>query len=214
MGARKSLDSQTILIAAAELAEEKGLENVSLLQVAQRLGVKPPSLYNHLSGLKEISSGLAALALKRLDAAMRDAAVGRAGADALTSIAQAYREFVRENPELYKAIMRFPECDDGDVQESGHAVIRILYQVLQPYRLGDEGTVHFARAFRAALHGFASLETAGFFRDPGVDADESYKRLVSCLLSALDKEKGAQGLLDVLNGMDGLPALDKEKEAQ
>lgn len=186
MGMGKGLDSQMILIAAAELAEEKGLENVSLLQIAQRVGVKPSSLYNHLNGLKEISSGLATLAIGQLDDAIRDAAVGRAGKDALTSITCAYRTFAKENPELYKAIMRFPEYDDRGVRESGHAVIRILYQVLEPYHLGDEETIHFARGLRSAMHGFVSLEEAGFFSDPHVDADESYRVLIACLLSILD----------------------------
>jgi AcrR family transcriptional regulator len=40
MSMKRGLDSQTILNAAAELSEEKGLENVSLLQVAEKLGVK------------------------------------------------------------------------------------------------------------------------------------------------------------------------------
>ena len=44
MGTKRDLDSQAILNAAVELAEERGLENISLLQVAERLGVKPPSL--------------------------------------------------------------------------------------------------------------------------------------------------------------------------
>ena len=54
MSTKKGLDSQTILNAAAELAEEKGLENISLLQVAEKLGVKPPSLYNHLRSLLSV----------------------------------------------------------------------------------------------------------------------------------------------------------------
>ena len=107
MGTKRDLDSQAILNAAVELAEERGLENISLLQVAERLGVKPPSLYNHLGGLQEISSGIAKLAISRLGDTIRDAAVGRSKGDALAAIASAYRRFAKENPELYKAILRF-----------------------------------------------------------------------------------------------------------
>jgi AcrR family transcriptional regulator len=107
MGTRRNLDSQTILNAAAELAEEKGLENVSLLQVAEKLGVKSPSLYNHLSGVQELSTGIAKLALGRLEEAIRSSAVGRSEGDALLAIALAYRSYAKENPELYKAILRF-----------------------------------------------------------------------------------------------------------
>ena len=136
MGTRRNLDSQTILNAAAELAEEKGLENVSLLQVAEKLGVKSPSLYNHLSGVQELSTRIARLAVGRLEEAVRGAAVGRSKGDALMAIALAYRSYAKENPELYKAILRFPDCSDSDVQEKGHTVVRILYQVMEPYHLG------------------------------------------------------------------------------
>ena len=185
MSTKRGLDTQTILNAAAELAEEKGLENVSLLQVAEKLGVKSPSLYNHLNGMQEISSGIAKLAISRLEDTIRNAAVGRSKDDALTAIASAYRSFAKENSELYKAILRFPDCHDESIQEAGHAVVRILYQVMEPYHFSKEETLHFARGFRSALHGFVSLEAAGFFQSGEADVDESYARLVSNLISTL-----------------------------
>ena len=185
MSTKRGLDTQTILNAAAELAEEKGLENVSLLQVAEKLGVKSPSLYNHLSGLQELSSGIAKLAITRLEDAVRSAAVGRSKRDALTEIASAYRRFAKENPELYKAILRFPSYHDSGIQEAGHAVVRILYQVMEPYHYSKEETLHFVRGFRSTLHGFVSLEEAGFFQSTEANVEESYKQLVSRLISTL-----------------------------
>ena len=191
MSTKRGLDSQTILNAAAELAEEKGLENVSLLQVAEKLGVKSPSLYNHLSGLQELSSGIAKLAISRLEDTIRSAAVGRSKENALVAISSAYRKFAKENPELYKAILRFPDYNDSSVQEAGHAVVRILYQVMEPYRYTKEETINFVRGFRSALHGFISLEEAGFFQSTEANVDKSYEQLVSRLISTLNKEEDA-----------------------
>lgn len=188
---RRGLDSQKILNAAAELAEEKGLENVSLLQVAEKLGVKSPSLYNHLSGLQELSSGIAKIALDRLEAAVRSAAVGRSKESALTAIAFAYRKFAKENPELYKAILRFPDCRNQSVQEAGHSVVRILYQVMEPYHFSREETLHFTRGFRSVLHGFVSLEAAGFFQSSEADVDKSYELLILRLIATLNSTENA-----------------------
>lgn len=185
MSTKRGLDTQTILDAAAELAEEKGLDNVSLLQVANRLGVKSPSLYNHLGGFQELSSGLAKLSLTKLESAVRNAAVGRSKDDALMAIAFAYREFAKENPELYKAILRFPDYRDNGVREAGHTVVRILYQVMEPYHYSKENTIHFVRGFRSVLHGFVSLEEAGFFQGNEANADKSYEQLVTRFLSTL-----------------------------
>jgi AcrR family transcriptional regulator len=191
MSTKRGLDSQTILNAAAELAEEKGLENVSLLQVAEKLGVKSPSLYNHLSGLQELSSGIAKLAISRLEDTIRSAAVGRSKENALVAIAYAYRKFAKENPELYKAILRFPDYNDSSVQEAGHTVVRILYQVMEPYHYSKEETINYVRGFRSALHGFISLEEAGFFQSNEANVDKSYEQLVSRLISTLRTEEDA-----------------------
>jgi AcrR family transcriptional regulator len=191
MSMKRGLDAQTILNAAAELAEEKGLENVSFLQVAEKLGVKSPSLYNHLSGLQELSLGIAKLAIGRLEDAIRNAAVGRSKDDAFMAIALAYRKFSKENPELYKAILRFPAYNDSSIQEAGHIVVRILYQVMESYHYSKEETIHFVRGFRSALHGFVSLEEVGFFQGAEADVDESFEQLVSRLISTLNTMEDA-----------------------
>lgn len=189
MSIKKGINLEAILNAAADLAEEKGLENVSLLQVSEKLGIKSPSLYNHLSGLKELSSGIAKLAISRLEDTIRSAAVGRSKKDALMAVALAYRKYAKENPELYKAILRFPDYKDSRIKEAGHAVVRILYQVMEPYHYSKEETIHFVRGFRSVLHGFVSLEEAGFFQSAEADVDESFKLLVLRLISTLTEKE-------------------------
>lgn len=96
MSTKRELDTQVILASAAELAEEKGLENVSLVQIAEKLGIKPPSLYNHVNGMQELTEGIAKLAVGRLEKVVRNAAVGLSKDDALTAVALAYRRFAKE----------------------------------------------------------------------------------------------------------------------
>lgn len=54
MSPRAGLDTQTLVLAAAELADEYGMEGVTLALLAAKLGVRSPSLYNHVNGLKEL----------------------------------------------------------------------------------------------------------------------------------------------------------------
>lgn len=184
MGKRKKIDKETILKAAAELAEEKGLENATLNRLAEKLEIKTPSLYNHMSGLNELTESLAQFAIRKLEAVLLDSAVGKAKEEALSGIAMAYRRYAKENPELYKAILRIPASRDEELRREGLSVVGILHQVMEPYRYSKEDEVHFIRGFRSALHGFVSLEEAGFF-DGKVDADASYVRLVSGLTGML-----------------------------
>lgn len=68
---------------AARTAAAEGLEAVTLAHVADALGVRPPSLYNHVSGHDGLVRLIALRSMNELADAMRHAAVGRAGADGL-----------------------------------------------------------------------------------------------------------------------------------
>ena len=53
--------------AAAALADEGGAgEELSLARLAERLGVRKPSLYNHVEGLSGLRRELALMALREL----------------------------------------------------------------------------------------------------------------------------------------------------
>ncbi len=45
------IDRARVVEVAAELADANGLDQLTLAQVAARLGVRLPSLYNHVDGL-------------------------------------------------------------------------------------------------------------------------------------------------------------------
>ena len=53
------LDKKTIIEAAANMADEKGIANVTLKVLAAELGIKSPSLYKHFNGgLEELNKEL------------------------------------------------------------------------------------------------------------------------------------------------------------
>lgn len=45
---------EEILLATLELASEKGLGSVSLNMIADKVGIRKPSLYNHFSSKEEL----------------------------------------------------------------------------------------------------------------------------------------------------------------
>lgn len=45
---------EEILLVTLELAAEKGLSNVSMAQIAEKIGIRKPSLYNHFKSKDEI----------------------------------------------------------------------------------------------------------------------------------------------------------------
>lgn len=52
MSPRIGLTLPKIVETAAEIADTNGIQEVTLASVAQRLGIRSPSLYNHVKGYK------------------------------------------------------------------------------------------------------------------------------------------------------------------
>lgn len=49
---------ETIFLATLELASEQGLGNISLSQIAKKVGIQKPSLYSHFSSKEDLIDGL------------------------------------------------------------------------------------------------------------------------------------------------------------
>lgn len=64
MSRRMKLDLSIILQKATEIADEQGLDQLSIGLLAEKLEVRPPSLYNHLDGLQDLKQKLAIQGVK------------------------------------------------------------------------------------------------------------------------------------------------------
>jgi len=177
MGQQRRLTNALVLTAAIEAVEEKGLYELSINDLASRLGVKPPSLYNHINGLDDVRKQLTEEVIARMETSIRDSAVGRSGENALKEMALAYRKFAKENPELYKAFANSRQPKDPKIEEQMQSLTKVLFQVLESCGLSSEKEVHFIRLFHCGLHGFVSLEASGFFHS-NVNADDSFTELI------------------------------------
>ena len=93
---RAGLDAEAVVSAAAELADSQRLEALTLARLAQKLCVRPPSLYAHVNGLEDLRGRIGALGARELAAVLGAAAAGRAGREALEAVAHAYRAYARD----------------------------------------------------------------------------------------------------------------------
>lgn len=174
---RAGLTPDTVLDAASELADADGLAALTLARLAERLGVRAPSLYKHLDGLDAIHRGLALRGLREATARAHRATVGKARDEALFAFAHAYWQFARERPGLYAASVRAARPGENDIAAAGEALIGIVLAVLAGYGLRGDDALHATRGLRAIIHGFVSLDTMGAFRLK-LDLEESFDRVL------------------------------------
>lgn len=176
---RAGLVPATVAQAAAEVADEIGLSQLNMSVVAERLGVKAPSLYKHVDGLADLVHRVATLGAVELGDALRDATQGLAGRDALAAAARTVRAYVRAHPGRYAATTgAAPASPDDPLAGALDRILASLAAVLHGYDLDPAERTHAARMLRSLLHGFATLEAGdGFQLD--ADVDDSFAWMIA-----------------------------------
>jgi AcrR family transcriptional regulator len=180
---RAGLTEARVVEEGERIADAVGLSSLTLAALAERLGVRQPSLYKHIAGTDGLRRSIALRAKNELAGVLGRATVGRARDDAITSMAHAYRAWATEHPGRYAAAQRAPVPGDLEDEIASANVVDIAFDVMVGYELRDDDAVDAIRALRAALHGFVTLEAAGGFGLP-VDVDRSFARLVTGLTTA------------------------------
>jgi AcrR family transcriptional regulator len=179
---RVRLTRATITAAAAAVVDEHGVAGLTLAAVADRTGVAAPSLYRHLRGMTDLRNRLAVLVVDEMTGRLQDATLGRSREAALRAGMLAYRDYVVAHPNRYAALPQGVP-DDPELIASAERMLTTVVALLRGYHLTGAAAVHAARCFRAAAHGFASLQAAGAFGLP-YDLDASYAQLVDALVIA------------------------------
>jgi len=178
------LELTEILEAAAELADQFGTQEVTLANLAKKLGIRPPSLYNHFDGLGGLRKKLAIYGIEQLYEVLAQAAIGVAGDEAVMTISKAYINFARKHPGVYEAALMAPDMDDDDIQLAGSKVVALTVRVLQAYKLEGDTALHAVRGLRSILHGFSSLERSGGFK-MALDLDVSLEIIIKAFINGI-----------------------------
>ncbi|MFJ3531476.1 MULTISPECIES: TetR/AcrR family transcriptional regulator [unclassified Streptomyces] len=162
---RAGLTVERVTIAGAELADEVGLDRVTMSQVARRLGVKDASLYTHVRGLDDLRGRIALLAADEKTMRIAEATAGRAGRDALVAFADAWREYAHEHPGRYTATQTPIEIDPELAAKAPgpRRAVELTYGMLRGYGLAEPDLTDAVRLLRSTFHGFVALEAAGGF---------------------------------------------------
>ena len=180
------LELSFIIEAAGELADQHGVQEVTLANLAKKLGIRPPSLYNHFDGLKELRKKLAIYGIDKLYEAMATAERRVSGTKAVLAVSQAYVDFARRHPGLYEATLLSPDPEDIDVQQAGAKIVDLSVRILQAFHIEGESALYAVRGLRSILHGFSALEQKGGFK-MSLDLNESLMIIIKAFLAGMEQ---------------------------
>jgi AcrR family transcriptional regulator len=161
--------ARQIVAAARELLEQEGAAALTMRRLAERLGIRAPSLYKHLPDKATLEAAIIATGFEDTAAALQaalDAALD-AGAEPLAALAAAYRAFALDHPHVYRLMTDQPLRRDllpAGVED--RAAAPLLRAAGDPDR---------ARAVWAFAHGMIMLELARRF-PAGADLDAAWQQ--------------------------------------
>lgn len=184
--ARAGLTVARLTEAAADMADDIGFDNVTVLALARSFGVKDASLYSHIKNLRDLRQRVAVASLAELADQVSDAVAGRAGKEALVAFAGAYRDYAREHPGRY-ASTRFELDSDAALESDAVRHSRMSRAILRAYRLTEPDETDAVRLVSSTFHGFIDLEASGgFSRGGGRESEQSWSRVLDVLHHALE----------------------------
>ncbi|MFJ2769902.1 TetR/AcrR family transcriptional regulator [Streptomyces sp. NPDC087300] len=157
--------AREIVAAARELLEESGAEKLTMRSLADRLGIKAPSLYKHFPDKSAVEVELIAQMLDESARACEEAEAATPGS--LEALTDAYRAYALGHPHLYRLATERPL--------PRHALPQGLEdRAAAPLMRACAGDVDLARAAWAFAHGMVILEIHGRFPD-GVDLGAAWR---------------------------------------
>ncbi len=187
---KAGLDKTKIIEAAANMADDKGIANVSLKVLAAELGIKPPSLYKHFSGgLDELNKELMLYGWRSLESEITRAAIGKAKDDAIIAICTAYRSFASEHNGLFEAMQWYNMYQSEEHLQATEGTVSVLFQVLEAYGLTEEQKVHSIRVLRGFLQGFCAIESHGGYGNP-TPLDDTFDFALKTILNGIRDLQG------------------------
>ena len=178
------LSRDAIVNAALTFLDREGWDALTINALANQLGTKGPSLYNHVHSLDDLRRTVRMRVVGDIIEMLNTVGQGRTPDDAVMVMAAAYRSYAHHHPGRYSAFTRMPlGGDDPEFTQATHDAAAPVIAVLASYGLDDEAGFFAALEFWSAMHGFVLLEMTGVMS--GIDTDAVFTDMVMRLAAGM-----------------------------
>ncbi len=172
-----------MLEAAVDVVQGEGADGLGISSVARALGIRPASMYNHVTSGEALARRVADEGTRRLVEALKSAVRGVVEPqEQLRLLAHGVRDWAVANGGLYGLMARVqPDYSSADIPPVARDLLDLFDRPLGQLGIAQDQRVHAMRSLRAAIHGFVLLEASGQFQ---LDADvaESFRWSVESLI--------------------------------
>ena len=168
-----------IVAAGRDLLETGGPEGLTMQSVAQRVGVRAPSLYKHVRDRAALLTAVA-------EAAVDDLITRLEATDgSLEELAHGFRRFAQDRPEGFRLMLSSTAPPEA-LDRAAAPVLRVCRRLA-----GEQDALEAARLVTSWLAGFIGMELAGAFRLGG-DVDRAFAYGLAHMRRALTPDGTAE----------------------
>ena len=180
--ARADIDKGTVIRKAAELANEVGLEKVTLKLLASNLNIKPPSLYNHIKGLENLQKEVMLYGWRQMEERVIEAAVCVTGYEALEAMGRTFYKYATENPGIFNAMLWYTKFQSDEMKDATKRIFSVIYKIFSTLNISRENCDHLIRTYRAFLEGYVLLVNNEAFGHP-LSIEDSFEISLQVLMT-------------------------------
>jgi AcrR family transcriptional regulator len=187
MPAHAQTSTAAIVAAGRHLLEERGMDALTMHDVADAVGVRAPSLYKRVRGRSDLLRLILEDMADELTAALDAAAGSGDPVTDLRAMTATYRRLAHSSPVTY-TLMHAPHAVPGATARSVRSsatFLRIVAEIA-----GPRHALPAARTIVAWAHGFITMELAGAFRLGG-DIEQAWDFGLDRILAAISRTGGA-----------------------
>jgi len=193
MAQKRNLNREKIVGAALELANEIGVRELTFPKLAEKLGIKYPSLYNHYSNMEELRADMASRLFGLLNEEVGRSLIGKTKGAAVTIYATAYRNLALAYRGSYELLNSIPKQNNEPLIAESSMHGAMLKQILESFELDRVALIHKSRFLRSAIHGFISLQMLGFLQaEREVPTEESFQNMIADFIAMCESGSAGQ----------------------
>lgn len=179
--ARIGLDEKKVVKKAAELANQKGMSYVTMKTLAEYLGIKTPSLYNHVQSQDDLYEKIMIYGWMQISDRIMNAANDLHGEDALRTFSQVFFQYAIENKGIFEAMMWYNKYSNPALEKATEKIYTVFFSITNELGIPFDKANHLLRTYRAFLQGFAALVIHDSFGNP-ISIQESFDISIDVLI--------------------------------
>jgi AcrR family transcriptional regulator len=155
MARPRQIDRAAVLRASLAIADDRGVDALTMQAVAERLGVTPMALYRHVENKQDLLDGIVESLLDEIAPPSDD----QPWDQQLSSMGQALRTTARRHPAVFPSLLQLPATTPG-----ARRVRTRVYRTLRQAGVAEADVARVERLISTIVLGFAASEVSGRFR--------------------------------------------------